>query len=629
MLDLMRRKAQSPYLQATVVIIILVFIFWGVGTNQGNGPNIVASVNGDNISFEEYKRTYDRAYNQMREQFGGNIPASLLENLDIKNQVVEQLIQQALVHQGAQEMNILISKRELQDKILEMEAFKNQDRFDIKLYKEILAGSKMTEADFEASLRYDLLTTKVIATLSRFSSLAPGDVETRIAYDNEEIKFQYLKFNAEDFKKKVTVSDTDLAAYFGKNKDAYKTQPQLKIKYLSFLFEDDKDSIALSNEEISAYYNNNLDSYASPEMRDTRHILIKTAENASAEQVNAKRQQAEEVLAQLKTGKSFEALAKEYSEDSSASQGGKIGKIAWGQTVKPFEAAAFALKVGETSDVVKSRFGFHIIRVDAIEMPSVKKLEDVRGAIEATLKKDKAKNLTFKKANEAYEKLILSGSIDKYAQAEKTAIKETDFFSRQNPPKGPAGDMVIVNAAFQLKKGELSSLIEGTNGYFILFAEDSKESAVPALETVKKEVEKAYSSDRAKELAKEAAANVLAKLKDNGDIATLAKETAAKLNSSEFVSRTNLTSPDVPTPVINAALDLWEQQPLPEEIIAAGDSFYVVSFKEKKAADPQVIAEKEKEIADALKKENEARLFTAWLEFLRSRSEITINEQLL
>ena len=173
MLDLLRKKAQSPLIQGTILIIALVFIFWGAGSTYRGNRNSAATVNDERISFEAFQKAYEQLTNQYRKQFGGSIPKGLLETLDLEGQTIEQLIQRTLLHQGAREMGIMVSDLEVQQAIENMEAFRTNGIFNVEQYKNIISSSGMTPASFEETMRTDLIAGKTIEHLSRFAALTP------------------------------------------------------------------------------------------------------------------------------------------------------------------------------------------------------------------------------------------------------------------------------------------------------------------------------------------------------------------------------------------------------------------------------------------------------------------------
>lgn len=627
MLDLLRRKAQSPFLQATIVIIAVVFVFWGTTSNWGNKRTSVATVNDREISYQEFQLAYDQVVTQYRDRFGGTLPKGFIESLNLEQQVLNQLIRETLFQQAAQEAGLSVSKEEIRNKIRQMSAFQNNGAFDMTRYQEILTSSRMTVSDFENSLRIDLLSNKLDDHLTQFARVSDQELKDRFIFDNKEINLEYVAVSATDFEDQVTITDEALHAFFEENKNAYKTPPQIKLKYLVFPFAD--DTVKISDQEIDNYYQQNITQFNLPEKRQARHILVRTSATDSAEIIENKRKQAESILEMVRKNMDFATLAKEYSEDGSAVNGGDLGYFSRGQMVKPFEDAAFALSVGEVSDVIRSEFGFHVIKLEAVQPARIVPLEDARPEIEATLRAQKGKDAVFKEANQAYEDIILSGSLEKYAAGGAATLKETDFFSRQSPPSELAGNRALLESAFSLNKGELSSLIEDRQGYSIIYVADIKEPEIPPLDAVQAQVKKDFVAKQAEVLAREAAEKMLAEAKAGAALQQEAAPLGGSVKESGFFSRITRSTAPLPAAVTETAFKLTERNPYPETIGASGPRFYVYRLKEKKDPAPELFEEKKSELRTQMRQEKQQQILASWYEFLRNQAEIKIDEKFI
>lgn len=635
MLGLFRRKAQSPVLQATILIIILVFIFWGVGTNDSNKAalNAVATVNGESITLRDYQKQYDQTLNNLRDQLGGSIPSGLLDQINIKQQVIDKLVQSTLLRQGAKEVGLYVSDQELQNAIKVMEAFKNANgAFDVKQYEQILAGSRMTVSQFEEGMRYDLLSVKVLDHLGRFGHVSPASLKDIFNYQYHGVKLDYVSFKAESFKDKVEKSADKLTAFFDENKAKYQTDPQVKIKYLQFALADFAKDSTPAEEEVSKYYQGNIDKYSLPERRKARHILIKSAATDSAEQKAAKRKKIDDIAAKVKAGEDFAGLASKESEDSSASRGGDLGLFGRGQMIKPFEDAAFALQEGQVSEVVETGFGLHLIKLEKIEAAKVQSLDEVKAAIATQLASDASKNKAFQAANEAYEKIIGSGSLAKYAEAQANgaAISTSDLFSQQNPPTDLQALPEVVNTAFKLNKGELSSIVENSKGYAVILVDDKIPPAQQELAAVRDKVAADFVAAESAKLAKAAAEALLTKVKDGAALTQLAKDMALEAQSTAFISRQNNSSETkLPGPIVQDAIGLSEKNPVLDKVAVDNNSFYVVAYNSSQEPDQALFEGKKGELEAKLAAERKNDLMTAWLESMRKGAKITTNDKLL
>jgi peptidyl-prolyl cis-trans isomerase D len=625
MLDFLRQKAQSTVIQVIIVVIILVFVFWGVGGNQGNGINAVATVNDEPITYGEYQRAYDARVSQLREQLGGNIPDGLLQTLGVKEQVIDDLVQRALIKEAAGEIGLLVGDDEVRARIQEMEAFKNDGVFDVGWYKQILAGNRMTATEFEITMKSDMLLGKVMEHLKRFGGVAESELRDRFDYDYRQKKISYVALKPADFVEKVVIADEALTTFFAEHQDNYRPAAQIKLKYVLFPFVGSGD-LEIPAETIAAYYEQHKDEYVVPEQRRARHILVMTAEGDSEEVITAKRQKAEALLKQAREGADFAALARAKSEDKgSAVQGGDLGFFGRGQMVKPFEDGVFGLGEGDLT-LVRSDFGFHVIKLEKIRPLRLKTLAEVREEIVAAIKVGERKNLALKEANAAYEQIILAGSLEKYAE-NGGVLRETGFFTRADPAEFLQANPGLQTAAFGLRQGELSSLLEGDNGYAILYGQEVKEPAPPELVKVKKEVTRDFVTQRSQELAKEAAAAILAAIKSGAAIAAEAGKFGLSVAESPLISRAERANSSLPAPLLEAGLGLTAAAPYPDTVVAVGETWYVAAFKGEQEASAEKFAEKKDEIGRQLAEENKSAIFRSWLAFLRDRAEIEIDKK--
>jgi peptidyl-prolyl cis-trans isomerase D len=636
MLDLLRKKAQSPLIQGIILIIVLVFVFWGVGSSYRGSTNSVATVNDEPIPYEAFQKAYEQLATKFRDQFGGNIPKGLLESFDLEGQAIEQLIQRTLLRQGAEKMGIMVSNLEVQQAVEKMEAFKTNGVFDVQLYKNIISGSGMTPASFEATMRTDLLAGKVLAHLSRFAKLTPLEVKEQFGLDNEQISIEYTSFTAADYEDKVEVNEEELLAFYEENKNNYMTEPQVKLDFIFFPFNPDQKP-EISDEEAESFYRQYFSRYNIPEQRKARHILLKTTAEDSEDVLREKLEKAEQVLELARSGEDFAELAKQFSEGPSAPKGGDLGLFPRGRMVKPFDDATFALQEGEISDIVETQFGFHIIKVEKVEPARVKPLEEVKGEIITQIQNKKAEDLAFNNATEAYEKIILAGSLDKFnKQNTEITVEQTDYFPRKSPEKsgftkGIVNEPAFLNAAFTLNKGELSSLIETPKGYAIIFATDKKAPEVTLFESVKEQARQDYISKKSLTMAKEAAESMLEALKEQKSIefASEVQKYDKTLEDSGYITRNDFAGSQLPSQIATLGFELSADSPYPEEVVSSNSRFYVFRLKERRPPVSDLFTEKENEFRTGLLERKKAFILESWLANMRSKAEIEINEQFL
>ncbi|MCF6186004.1 MAG: SurA N-terminal domain-containing protein [Desulfobulbaceae bacterium] len=623
MLNILRKKAQSTLIQAMVLLIAVVFIFWGVGTNLNNNRNAVATVNGEEIPVQDYQRAYDRAVENYRQQFGGRIPPGLLEGLNLKGQVVGQLIQAELFRQGAAEMGLAISKEATQRTIKKMEAFQENGQFDLGRYKEVLSQNRLTPTSFEGGIRNDMLTSLVVETIGSFAVLPETEMQGWLDFSEREINLGVRAVKSSDFEDKVEVDDAELATWFEQHKTEYTSEPKVRLRYLEFDFDKDMDQVQVTDDALRARYASERAKYTIPEQRHARHILFKVTEQDDQQTVEEKKKLAEDVLARIRKGEDFSELARQYSEGPTKDSGGDLGFFSQGRMVKPFDDVVFSMQTGTVSDPVRTSFGFHIIKLEEVRPATTRSFDEVKDGLARAMKKEEVKGITFKRASEAYEGIMRAGSIDKYSEQSGAAVAETDFFSRSQPPSGTTADPGFLQATFGLGKGELSSLVELKKGYVIVFVSDVQEPVVPELADVRERVVRDYRREKAVDLARAAAAEELAQAREQGRLG------GENIKETGFVKRTASQAADVPAEVITDAFSLAHTEHLPEQPVGVGNTFYLYEIRDRRLNLDSIGAEKKRQLKQQVLASVKNRLVSDWLAGLREKAEIWTNDTML
>ena len=629
MLSILRKRAQSTVIQAVVLVIAIVFVFWGVGTNMGGRRNTLATVNDVEIPFDAFQRSYDSAVDNMRAQFGGSIPAGFLEGLGLNRQVLNQLIQAEILRQGGRDMGLMVSKLATQDEIKSMAVFQTNGQFDLNRYKSVLEQNRMTPTSFEASLQNDLLSRRVSEAIQGFAEVPDGKIISRYNYTKEQIRLAYSVLKSEDLQDAVEVNDKELAAWYEQHKNDYLPAPKIQLQYLFFNSEDDLAQVQVSDDALKAMYEAEKEKYFQPEQRRARHILLRVSEQDDAKVRADKKKKAEDILAQAKAGKDFAELAKTHSEDTSAQNGGDLGFFSKGAMVESFDKAVFQMKPGEISPVVETVFGYHIIKLEEVREATTRTFDQVKAELADQLRRQEGKSVTFKRASQAYEDIILAGSLAKYQEDHKEEVKETDYFTRSEPPGAPVSDPQFLQAAFALKKGELSSIVETGQGYAIFFVKDSQTPSAPDLSAVRDQVVAAYRKEKSVDLAKVKAETLLKAARDKKSLGEAAPKEIA-VQQSGLIQRADPTSSgEVPAQVVEQAFALTLKDALPAQPLAIGDTYYVFQLLERRHEEKPMDDAAKTQLREQLLASAKNDLMTDWLSWRQSKAEIWINEELL
>ncbi len=624
-LSLMRKHAKSWLIKFLIAIIALVFIFYFGYSFTSEETRKVAKVNGEVITGTEYQKAYRDMLTSLQRQYKDFWDDNLLEKLDLKNRVLQNLIDQKLIAQEAERLGLEVTEQEVQQTIMEYPAFQTDGRFDMRRYETLLAQNRMNPEDFEQGLIGDLMQQKLRRFLFAFMAVTDQEVRDEYVYTNEKVKVSYVVFNAEDFKDAVEVDQKAMESYFKKNREKYRVPDKIKACYLTVDPDRFKDQVKVNELEIREYYEYNTDQYSHPEQVRARHILIRVDEDATEAEERARRGQAKEILEQAREGAGFVELAKKYSEDPSASQGGDLGYFSEGEMVEPVEKAAFGLKPGEISDLVRSRYGYHIIKVEDVKEAKTESLEEVQDDIVEKLTADAAADLAHERGLSLVDQMPYEVDLPAYAEEQGYAVEYTDYFSRYEPTEEFGRNENLHELLFALDEKETSDLRELEGKFYIFQVVDKKSSFTPEMSEVSEELKEDAAASLAAESARSAAAGYLAQLKGGKDWEELAEEKAMKVQETDFftreeaipgVGRSNRFQEEV--------FRLGEENRYLDPIYEGRNGAFVIRWEARKGIDEERFQEEKEETRASIRQKKHGMAFRKWLEEMRGRAKIEI-----
>jgi peptidyl-prolyl cis-trans isomerase D len=422
------------------------------------------------------------------------------------------------------------------------------------------------------------------------------------------------------------VSDAEVASHFESNKDKYRIPEKRKIKYALIDLQAIRQRTNVSAQDVQRYYDDNQQQYATPEQVHASHILLKTEGKDDA----VVRKQAEDVLAKVKGGADFAALAGKISEDEgSAAQGGELKPFAKdGSMVKEFEDAAFALKPGQISDLVKSQFGYHIIRLLEKKPASTRSLDESKVQIEEILKSERAQKEAERISTELAGKLTKPADLDTVAKGRGLTVAETPSFARDEPIPGLGMAPAIASRAFELKSGEVSEAIRSQNGFAFITVTGTEASRLPTLDEVKARVRGDVQTNKAVEAAKQKAAGLATQLKSAGDFTAAAKAAGFEAKTTDLVVR-GAALPDVGvSPAVEAAAFSLAQGGVSDAIVTDSGAV-IVKVVEKKSPTAEELAAGRDAVKNELLNQQKQRFYASYMTKARERMTIKSNPQVI
>ncbi len=543
MFTAIRDKAQKWLVWAIVGLICVTFALWGVQSYfQGLTKIVVAEVDGEDISDQEYRAALEEQRALVQQLSGGKVPADYVNSEAFRRQVLETIIDRVLLIRNVSDQGHRTSDKQLTDLIQSRSEFQRDGRFDATRYDLALRNARLSPLEFEARLRQQNAVDQVQRGYLESAFVTNREVERALVLQMQEREMAYLQIKPEKFLPEIVLSESAIEEHYRTNDARFRVPEKLRVEYIQLSIVDLARKIEPTEDELRTRYENNVDQYTLPEQRHASHILITAAQDADAAVRETALEKAKTLAAQARAGADFAALAKEHSGDiGSAAQGGDLGLIARGVMVPPFEDAVFSLAEGVVSDPVETQFGFHVIKLTKLVPQKQKSFEQAREQLAADLKQERGEELFFDQA-EKFGNLVYEqpNSLQPAAEELGLEIKQSDWFSRDGGP-GIAATPSVVTAAFaeQVLSGEENSeVIEVDAGsYVALRLLERKPSELRPLAEVREQIEQELKVDAARKQAVELGEKMLASLRSGEALSTVAARHGVSVSATQKVSR--------------------------------------------------------------------------------------------
>jgi peptidyl-prolyl cis-trans isomerase D len=543
MLDRMRRH--KGWLKWSLALVVLTFVVFYIpeflGPDQSLLPNgdRLATIDSRSISVADFRRRYMAQVQAYRSSYGGNLTDDILQQMQVPQQVLQQMIQEKAELSEAERAGIAVSDAEVRAQIVAIPGLQENGQFiGEQRYRQLLAQQTppMTPTDFEQAVRESLMLDKFRAGLTEWMTVSDAELEREYKRRNEKVTLDVVAVLADNFKTQVNPTDAEMSAHYDKNQERYRIPDRRKIKYVRLNPSELAANIKVSKEDVERSYNEQLGKYTTPEQIRASHILLTTEGKDDA----AVRAQAEQVLKEAKSGADFAALAKKYSQDeTNAQQGGDLDYFSRGRMVGAFETAAFALAPGEISDLVKTEFGYHIIKLTDRKPAIVRSVTDpaVYKEIESTLLREQAEAQAAQHADAIAAEAKTPAALDKAAAARGLAIEESGFFARGGMIEGLGPQSPVSIAAFDLAENTVSEPIAGPTGRTIFYVSGRQDSYLPKLDEVRSRVRDDLIQERAVALAKQRADALATQLKSAANFQAAAKAAGLEAVTTDPITR--------------------------------------------------------------------------------------------
>jgi peptidyl-prolyl cis-trans isomerase D len=632
MLDFLRKQKRNWGITILLGIIIVVFVaFYGGSSYKDRATAEVAEINGEIISQREFALQYERAVQRYREMLKGSLTPEMIKGLNLRANLLEELIQRKLVIQEARNLGLTATDDDLANHLTKAPEFQIAGRFSKDRYLQILQANRLAPVQFEEEQRDQLTMQRLYSIILDSVQVTDAEVRDRYRLDQEKLNLHYIKLQVSDFLPQVKLTDDEIKNFYERNKESLKEPLKIQIEYVAYPYDQFASSIQLSDKEIEEYYQANLESkFRKPKEAKIRYISIRVAD-ADANQKKSARERADRIVKEARGGKDFAELAKRESDDPSAAAGGDAGWLAQGQMMPAIEKVIFSLPKGGISDPIETPSGLQIFKVEDIKNEKTPTLKEANAEIVKTLKSERTKREAAKVADRDREKALSGSDFDKLAQESGVKVKTTNWISPGQILPEIGDHQEFYKNAFALGPKDVSPIVEGNNSYYILRLKQRIEPAVPPLENISGQIEKRLKESKAYERALQRGNSLLEQLRKEKDIAQVAQANNLKVEETGWFLR---SAPQLPkigelAEMKAGPISVSQQKPFPEKLYTQKDVLYVLAFKDTQGAD---MAQFEKE-KDNLKKqalaESRQRALIKFLEGLKARAKIKVNTALL
>ena len=594
--------------------MLLYLVPQGPDTTQTAG-DVVAKIGDQTVTLADINQ-------QLNEIRRNNPVPRQLEGL-YANQILKQLVFQKEIEYEAKRLGITVSDKERADRIRQYlpTAFNGDSFVGMDAYsREVQQRFQMTVPDFEERIRTSLIDEKFHKLLTDGISVSPAEIQEEFRYENEKIKIAYAASRPEELADKINPDENEIKAYYDQNKSKFVVPEKRAVRFGLLDLNQLRQSVSLTDDELKVVYQQNIQQYEVPDRVHAEHILLMTVGKTDAEVAEIKKQ-ADDILAQArKKGSNFEELAKKYSEDpGSKAKGGDLGWLVRGQTVPEFEKAAFSLPKGEISDLIRTQYGFHIIKVLDKETAHTKPFDEVKDSIRTPLLLQKLDQEAAATADKMSNDIRQSNKItlDDLARTYHLTISETRPVGPNEPVLELGNSQDVKNEIVRLRQGELSLPIRTDRGYVVLSIKQVIPSHPGTLDEVRDKIVSELRQQKSEQLARTKVDDLARRVKAGEKFDSAAKALGLDPKTSDLFARNGSLPALGSAKLLSSAFSLK-----PSDVgtpLQMGASWVAYQVVEKIVPNPADFEKQKKTITDTLLQSKRGLAFEAFRTTLEER----------
>ncbi len=621
MLKILRKHSQHWLIAAIIGAIVVVFIFWGMGSMDPHQSQEIARVYDQPIpitTYAEYVRLLEQKARFRRELSADDIKA-------LREAAPDKLINLVLLAETAQRLGLEVSDREVQYDIITDPAFQQDGKFNPRMYEFFIGRGRNRQAQkvaYEKWIRQQLLATKAAETITSFAKVSEAELQEYFRLFREEVQVDYISVTPQSFVARVKPTEEELKAYYQQHQDEFRVSEKIKVRYVVLRAEDFLKQVEVSDEEIEDYLEEHRSELVRPKVIRVREIFLALPEKATEAARQKVKQQAEELWQQIRQGRNFTELARISSQDEKTRpQGGDLGTVTRGPKGEAWDKVAFALAPGEVG-LARTGQGYHLIKVEEIQETEALPAAEIKARATEKLKQKQSRQLAREKAKDLQAATARVPFLEVIKKNGLTP-QETPFFTQTEPIPELGAVRAFNQEAFTLKPQEVG-VAEVPQGYAVMQALSYQPPTLPSLEQAKDKVRQAVARQQAQKLAQKEANQLLQRLRQGEPLSKVAAQAGLPLKDSGYFARTEgFRDQPLAEPLTSAAFLLSKQDPYPDQPILWQDKYYVLAFKNRKLPSEKEFQEVRENLKRQLLGEKRLVLLQAWLRQEWQRAQVS------
>ena len=622
MLQWLRRSSRSWIIYLAIGAIVVVFIFWGVGSYKAGQAQVAAEVNGTVIPMIAFAQQYNDLIKQYQERAGGELTPEMLKAMHLKEMALSRLVDETLLLQAGPRLGLEVSNAELRRDIQSLPSFQQNGKFDEKRYFWVLSRVHLSPHEFEAQERQRLLIRKVVEEVTSLAKVSDAELQEFFRMGREEVDVNYLLVSPEGFMARENPTDEAVARYYRENKAEFDLPDRVRVIYLLSQAKDYLSRVQVTPAAVQDYLKAHHDQYYRPRVIQVRQILLTLPPKPTESDRQRVAAKTQELVGKLKEGEDFASLAKASSQDAATrDQGGELAAVQRGQHPPEWDKVAFGLKLG-TMGVASTDQGLYLIMLEKIKETEL--IADAAKQAEQRLKEERARQLAQGAAQQAREELSPS-SLAQVAQKLGVTPQETPLFALSDTVPGLGLQPAFNQAALHLKPQEVSKVVEVRQGFAVLKGVEFQAAHLPPLAQIKDQVKTALQKHLAKKHAEQEAIRLLGELRQGKPLAQVAAQAKLTVKDSGFFTLfKGFQGQRQAEALTSAAFQLSRQHPYPEKPLWWQGKFYLLAFKSRREPDAQEFQKARAQMQAQYLSQKQQLLFASWLDGERRRAKLKI-----